>query len=588
MLRRPKGVAEETTPFPKSSGGSTTVLPPFPENGRASSSRTPLSGNDSLAADLRGLAAALAPIDQSSSERLERLAAALLDPYESELWIDVDLRRAFHTERLAYAYAVQQEGGEAPPLIDTMDKVRNVMILVPIMLTWFALAQAVRDYSSYIEANPDQIGQPFLLLWQQGFDGNASWHSPSFSAVAIADAMVILLIVVITFFAHGRREEREDDIAMTARDFQAHLDNALGEATVRFAMARTMKPNTLAEAIGQVTSRFDTTAQELLTRLRVEHDRLDQISSRREREFSDFAVFASGMRAGAEESQRMLIDLRQVSSALQTAIEDLTSEIGIAGEQQRTLLSVSSGLERVVGAATQTDAALVRQLADAARNLTETTDRAVSGAEAAAKAGQVASEAVRHIAEVAAGLAGGQERIEHAIAAESEANTRLADALRGSGNGVSNATRAMGDIANTLVRVRDDLAQMSELSNTQATALQRLLADQNGMATSMQHIAHELSAVGNATAQRQRDITDEAATLIQRIDTLTSVLSRAAAGLPTPEMMQEAVSQAVRRELSAGGGSRSGSGSEYRGSDPALSRPGGFPPRSARNWPTNE
>ncbi|MEZ4495865.1 MAG: hypothetical protein R2845_03585 [Thermomicrobiales bacterium] len=184
--------------------------------------------------------------------------------------------------------------------------------------------------------------------------------------------MVILLIVVITFFAHGRREEREEDIAMTARDFQAHLDNALGEATVRFAMARTMKPNAMAEAIGQVTSRFDTTAQELLTRLRVEHDRLDEIAARREREFSDFAVFASGMRAGAEESQRTLIDLRQISSALQTAVEDLTSEIGVASEQQRTLLSVTSGLERVIGGSTQSDAALVRQLADAARNLTET------------------------------------------------------------------------------------------------------------------------------------------------------------------------------------------------------------------------
>ncbi|MEZ4626233.1 MAG: hypothetical protein R2843_15895 [Thermomicrobiales bacterium] len=112
------------------------------------------------------------------------------------------------------------------------------MILVPIMLTWFALAQAVSDYSNYVERYPEQIGQPFLLLWQQGFGGEASWHSPSFSSVAILDAMVILLIVVITFFAHGRREEREEDIAMTARDFQAHLDNALGEATVRFAMAR--------------------------------------------------------------------------------------------------------------------------------------------------------------------------------------------------------------------------------------------------------------------------------------------------------------------------------------------------------------
>jgi hypothetical protein len=551
------------------------MMPPLPENGR--SRRGPLSGNDSLASDLRGIAAALRPVDASSSERLERLAAALLDPNESELWIDVDLRRAFHTERLAYTYAVHELGGEAPPLIDTMDKIRNVMVLVPIMLTWFALAQAVRDYSAYIENHPDELRQPFLLLWQQGFGGEASWHSPSFSAVAILDALVILLIVTITFFAHGRREQREEEIATTARDFQAHLDNALGEATVRFAMARTMKPNSLAEAIGQVVTRFDSTAQELLTRLRVEHDRLDEIASRREREFGDFAVFASGMRAGAEESQRMLIELRQVAGALQTALEDLTSEIGLAGEQQRALLGVTSGLERIVGAATQADMALVRQLADAARGLTDTTDKAVAGADAAAKAGQVASEAVRYIADVAASLGDGQARIEQAIAAESEANTRLAEALRGSSGGVMNATRAMGDIVNTLVRVRDDLAQVSEMSGAHAGALQRLMAEQGGVTSSLQQAARDLSTAGTNTSQRQREITEEAAALIQRIDTLTNVLSRAAAGLPTPEMVQDAVSQAVRRELS--------------GTTPVEgygSTPRSFTQRRSTDWPGRE
>jgi hypothetical protein len=342
-------------------------------------------------------------------------------------------------------------------------------------------------------------------------------------------------------------------------------------------MARTMKPNSLAEAIGQVVTRFDSTAQELLTRLRVEHDRLDEIASRREREFGDFAVFASGMRAGAEESQRMLIELRQVANALQTALEDLTSEIGLAGEQQRALLGVTSGLERIVGAATQADMALVRQLADAARGLTETTDKAVAGADAAAKAGQVASEAVRYIADVAAALSDGQARIEQAIAAESEANTRLAEALRGSSGGVMNATRAMGDIVNTLVRVRDDLAQVSEMSGAHAGTLQRLMAEQGGVTSSLQQAARDLSTAGTNTSQRQREITEEAAALIQRIDTLTNVLSRAAAGLPTPEMMQDAVSQAVRRELS--------------GTTPAEgygSTPRSFTQRRSTDWPGRE
>jgi len=547
VLRRPTGTAEETLPFPSSSAGPTTTIPPFPENGRRA--HGPLAGNDSLASDLRGIAAAIEPVDASSAERLERLASAVLDPRESELWIDVDLHRAFHTERLAYSYGIYHEGGEAPPLVDTMDKIRNIMVLLPIMITWAALAQAVSDYADYVNANPDALSQPFLLLWQNGFGGTSSWHSPSFSAVAMVDALLILVIVTITFFAHGRREQREEEIANTARDFQAHIDNALGEATVRFAMARAIRPNAIADSINQVAVRFDGTSQELLTRLRVEHDRLDAIASKREREFDDFAVFASGMRNGAEESHRMLIELRQVASSLQTAVEDLTSEVGLAGEQQRALLGVTAGLERIVGASTQSDSALVRQLADAARGLTETTDKAVAGADSSAKAGQVAAEAVRHIAEIAAALGEGQVRIEHAIAAESEANALLADSLRGSASGVSNATRAMGEITNMLIRVRDDLARMSELTGTQTGALQRMLADQNGMAGSMQQIARDLSAVGGQTAQRQREITDEAAALIQRIDTLTSVLGRAASGLPTPDMVQDAVSQAVRREM---------------------------------------
>ena len=88
MLRRPTGTAEETLPFPSSSAGPTTTIPPFPENGRRA--HGPLAGNDSLADDLRGIAAAIAPMDASSAERLERLASAVLDPRESELWIDVD------------------------------------------------------------------------------------------------------------------------------------------------------------------------------------------------------------------------------------------------------------------------------------------------------------------------------------------------------------------------------------------------------------------------------------------------------------------------------------------------------------------
>ncbi len=504
---------------------------------------------DALWGDLRGLAATLAPVDAPSAERFERLAEAMIDPVERDTWADVDLRRAFHTERLAQIYAVHREGGDAPPVVDFIDKLRNVLVLAPIMLTWFALAESTRNYAHYLELNPDKVGTPFLLLWQQGFDGMASWHSPSFAALAITDALIILVIIVLTFFSHGRREAHDDNIIATARDFQAHLDNALGDATIRLAIARTLRPNVIAESIEAVASRFEASAQELLDRLRLEHDRLDAIAARREREFSDFAVFASGMRSGAEESHRVLLELRSISTGLHHALEDLTGEVGMAGEQQRALLGVVAALERAVGGSTQSDAALARSIIDAARGLAESADRAIAGAEHAARAGQVASEAVRSIADVAVALGDGQSRIEQVIAEESAANARLAHALESSLNGVGLATRTMADISNTLVRVRDDLMRFGDLANEQAVTLHALSADQSSNAMSMQQAARDLGAVGTMTAQRQKEITDEAAALIQRIDTLTGVLARAAAGLPTPDMMQQVVGEAVRREI---------------------------------------
>ena len=520
--------------------------------GGARSRTSPAPTGDALWSDLRGLAATLASVDAPSAERFERLAEAMIDPIERDKWADVDLRRAFHTERLAQLYAVHSEGGDAPPIVDLLDKLRNVLVLAPIMLTWAALAEATRNYAAYLEVYPDEVGTPFLLLWQRGFGGMAAWHAPSFAALAITDALIILIIIALTFLSHGRREAHDDNIMATARDFQAHLDNALGDATIRLAIARTMRPNVIADSIEAVASRFEASAQELLDRMRLEHDRLDAIAGRREREFSDFAVFASGMRSGAEESHRVLLELRSISTGLHRALEDLTGEVGMAGEQQRALLGVVASLERSIGGSTQSDAALARAIIDAARGLAESADRAIAGAEHAARAGQVASEAVRSIADVAVTLSDGQSRIEYVVAEESAANTRLAQALESSLNGVGLATRTMADISTTLMRVRDDLMRFGDLANQQAASLESLTAEQSSNAMSMQQAARDLGAVGTMTAQRQKEITDEAAALIQRIDTLTGVLARAAAGLPTPDMMQQAVGEAVRREIGRG------------------------------------
>ncbi len=607
QLRTPPGQGEPEAPIRTEprvvDRGSTTPTTRFPTGDGSSPysmgrGAPVVLGRRELAEELDGMAASLNEVDPRSAERLGDLARSVGTEEGRVRWADVDLRRAFNTERLAQAYALRREGGYGSPAIDIADRARQVLILLPILLTWYALAEASKAYDTYIANNPNEVRLPLLLLWQRGFGGEASPFAPSFATVALTDAIIIALIIVLTFFAHGRRERREDQIAATAGHFQADLDNALGAATVALAADRGTRPAMLVRSVERLADRFDRSTQELLNRLRVEHERLEAVANRREREFADFGVFASSMRAGAEETQRLLIDLRQVSGGLQAALEDLTGEVGMAGEHQRNLLGTMGNLERLIASGIQSDQTVTRQLTDAASSLADAADKAMSGAEAASQAGRVATEAVRGIAELASTLATSQARMEAATAAEAESNTRLADALRGSTSGITTSTRHLNEIGAGLAQLREEFGRLADLSADQANTLGELLSEQSTIASGLSQVARDLSAVGIATAQRQREVNEDLAVLLNRLDGLTTLLARATASTPNADALQQAVAGTLRSELRAQTeaildtiGSRPSSRPPTPmpapgGEDP---RTPGEGPRSATNlWPRNQ
>ena len=332
--------------------------------------------------------------------------------------------------------------------------------------------------------------------------------------------MIIGVIIALTFYSHGRREHREESIDRTAQKFQADVDNILAEATVALAPDRAGRPAMLARSVERLAERFEHNSQELIGRLRAEHDRLESISNRREKEFADFGVFASGMRAGAEETHRLLIELRQVSTALQQALEDMTSEVGVTGDQNKSLLSAVTALERLVATGIQSDHGVTRRLAEAAEVLSEAAERSLAGSEAAAQAGRVATEAVRGIAEIGASLASGQNRVEHAIASESEANTRLAEALRSSVTGVSTTARTLAEIQASLVGIRDEFREIAQSNQDYATSLSRMLTEQTSISTGIAKMARDMGSAGESSQQQQQNMNQELTSLIKRLDNI--------------------------------------------------------------------
>lgn len=503
-----------------------------------------------VADQIDGIAASLAEVDPRSSRRLRELGTSLTTEAGRQRWSDVDLRRAFNTDRLSFAYALRREGGYASNRIEIADKIRNVLVLVPIVLTWAALGEAAEAYNRYISENPEDANQPFLLLWQRGFGGESSLLAPTFSTVALLDAAVIVVIILLTLYAHGRRESREDTIADTASAFQAEFDNALAEATVILATDKSSRPFQLADSVERLAENFEANSQSLLNQLQVEHDRLDHLASRREKEFADFGVFASGMRAGAEEMHRLLVDLREVSTGLERALEDLSSEVSASGDQQRTLLTAVTNLERMTSSAIQSDQAVSRHMSTAANQLSETAEKAITGAENAAQAGRVAVDAVRGISQIAREISDSQARVDQALTSQAESTGTLAESLRASTAGSQSTARSLTDIGTALVKLRDEFERLGSQSTQQVATLNGLLTQQSEIARDVSQVVREIGAAGMTTAQRQREVNQDLQHLLQRLDGLATSLNRLVQQAPNVENLQQAFTMALRSELS--------------------------------------
>jgi hypothetical protein len=497
------------------------------------------SEHAALARDINDLATSLGEIDARSAGRLRDLANAVSTPSERSRWNAVDLHHAFNIERLSHEYGLRKVGEQKVKLIEFADKVRNVLVLLPVFLTWFALAEASRDYEAYITANPDQAGQPFLLLWQQGFGGHASILSPTFATVAIVDATVIFIIILLTLYAHGRREDQEDAVQNVAAEYYSTFDNTLAEAGVMLARDRAAQPSQLARNVAALTDRFDHNSREILSLIDDERRRLAQIADQRNEEFQDFALFARSMRAGAEQSNRMLAELRQLSRSLDSTVERLGNDVATTGRHQSTLLSSLQNLEQLTSSAIQSDQAVTHRLAEAAAAISESADAAVSGADNANRIAEAANQALRGIGELAQRLVDTSEELTGALSRDSSSTQDFASTIAATTQQNQRIAEALGSLTTDISDIRATFGELASRTASQTRSLNQLLEQQSELAAEITAATRELGAAGMTTAQRNREAREDITRLAQRLEQLTTSLNRAAQQAPTTENLQK-------------------------------------------------
>jgi hypothetical protein len=95
-------------------------------------------------------------------------------------------------------------------IVRILTLVRNVLVFVPVAITWYAIGKATEAYGLFTDENPG-VGLNFLQFWQKGgFEGreylSKFWH---IGDVARFDALLIALIVLLTLLVGGMTAQRE-------------------------------------------------------------------------------------------------------------------------------------------------------------------------------------------------------------------------------------------------------------------------------------------------------------------------------------------------------------------------------------------
>jgi hypothetical protein len=153
------------------------------------------------------------------------------------------VRRGRPEDTKGYAGAVDARAiadlllGRRHAIWGALEVARNVLVFAPIAVTWYGLSTATDAYAKLLDARPELVTKPFLLLWQAGLPG--TMH---FSTLALIDALLIGILIVLSLVLHVRSDLkdaatrtrvllRESEIrALVAHALSAAAPSTLGDA----------------------------------------------------------------------------------------------------------------------------------------------------------------------------------------------------------------------------------------------------------------------------------------------------------------------------------------------------------------------
>lgn len=266
----------------------------------------PDARNNGALTRAEGLADRLSASNRQAAEQLRSLAvvAFTTDAAQDDAlaWSGVDPLRAFDVDSMA-AGAAASTARLFGSLAWTAEFIRNLLVFVPVLVTWVALGVASRVYATCHMTRRGEELQSFLFLWQQGFrttndalscdlsvvDGPFAGFA-SFNEVVFLDAIALGGIIALTALAHAAGTVQSARRTAAAADIASELKSVLVDASKRLYRIRAtheedatgrMVVGALAD-LRNVAAEFSATAAKMLVtleeRARTAESHLDDLS----------------------------------------------------------------------------------------------------------------------------------------------------------------------------------------------------------------------------------------------------------------------------------------------------------------------
>ena len=116
------------------------------------------------------------------------LHAALTSSSDLSMWASLP-----PLEYLPFTQTV--EGSHVSSLNNFLSVSRNILVFVPVALTWAAVGQATTAFTVYVKANPNSVTN-FLEFWQDGYNVlDSKW---TIGHIANLDFLLISLVIALT------------------------------------------------------------------------------------------------------------------------------------------------------------------------------------------------------------------------------------------------------------------------------------------------------------------------------------------------------------------------------------------------------